>query len=124
MNDLLALGAFFSDRGDRQSQWCDQAAELGRLDAVVQLGVRLATPHMTIDAQRLFSYAADAGRSDAAGYLGQLSHAQGDYAEAERQYRIAEAAHPEVKEYLVDLQRRREEVRGSRNSVRARPPGL
>jgi TPR repeat protein len=126
MNDLLALGAFFSDRGDRQilSQWCDQAAELGRLDAVVELGVQLATQHMTIDAQRLFSYAADAGRSDAAGYLGQFYHTQGDYAEAERQYRIAESAHPEVKEYLANLQRRREEVRGSRNSIRARPPSL
>jgi tetratricopeptide (TPR) repeat protein/transcriptional regulator with XRE-family HTH domain len=84
MNDLLALAHFLLDRGNAQdlSDWCAQAARAGRFDAVMRLGEELARSGSTLLAQRVFSCAADAWRTEAGAYLGQLAHSGGD-AEAE-----------------------------------------
>lgn len=106
---LLSLGAFLAERKGRQglTEWCDLAARAGRLDVILELGEQAVVVwDSRLDSQRLFSYAADAGRAEASIQLGHLARSVGDYAEAERRYRAAEHDYPEVVEkFLTDLRK-------------------
>lgn len=118
---LLALGAFLAERKGRKglTEWCDLAAEAGRLDVVLELAKQAVVVWGSrLDSQCLFSYAADAGRAEASIHLGDLAKAVGDHGEAERRYREAEHEHPEqVERRLADLRERPSGRRATRHSI-------
>ncbi|OLR92165.1 sel1 repeat family protein [Actinokineospora bangkokensis] len=102
MDALLVYGHFANDRKGRVAlaEWCDLALQLGRSDAVEELGVRLRRED-TFSAQLLLLRAVEAGRARAAGYLGQISEQRGAFDEAEQLFLLAQPEYPEVARFLT-----------------------